>query len=229
MEEEVTAHIDGATVPVFLSLPPAPAPGVLVLSEAWGLNDDIRRICRRFGDAGYVAAAPDLFDGGDLACLTRAFVNLARGRGRLVDRGRVLLEWLESRPEVTEGRVGLAGFCLGGGFALLLGSSARVCAAMYAQVPSAEALAESCPVVASYGGRDRVYGRSGETLRRRLEDAGIDNDVKVYTRAGHGFMNRAEGHRVLTVLGRPLLAVGYDDAAAEDSWHRILEFFGRHL
>lgn len=219
-------------VPVYLVVPETvPAPGVLVLHETFGLNDDIRRVARRFASMGYVAAAPDLVGGGRPLCVARALLAAARGRGPVVDDAVGALIWLAGRPEVVDERVGVAGFCLGGSFALLLGARgrARAVSAAYGAYPGDDAAARLCPTVAHYGGRDRLYRGVAPRLEAALAEAGVPHDVVLYPDVGHSFMNRAEGHGLVKALGRPLLAVGYDPDAAEDAWRRIEAFFARHL
>ena len=229
MGEELT--VNGTTVYVARPSTP-PAAGVLVLHEVWGLNDDIRRIADRFASIGYLAAAPDLVDGGRLPCMIRALRELGRGEGPTVDRTRRLLAWLRDHPE-CDGRVAVAGFCLGAGFALLLAGldrPAAVSAAYGAPPDDDELVARSCPVVAHVGDRDRIFAPGITRLERILDEAGVPHDVKVYPGAGHSFMNRAEpSSRLLGLVGRLVLRVAYDDAAAEDAWRRIERFFARYV
>ena len=84
-----------------------------------------------------------------------------------------------------------------------------------------------CPVVASFGGRDRTLKGRPERLESALRDLGIPHDVKVYPEASHGFMNRHESG-----LGRVIDRVtsfGFRPEEAEDAWRRIFAFFGEHL
>jgi carboxymethylenebutenolidase len=206
-----------------------PWPGVLVVHEAWGLNDDIRNLAARFADHGYLAAAPDLLGGG-LRCMIRAFRDLTRGAGGHVDQARAALAWLAAHPDVKEHRVGVTGFCMGGGFALLLGveETSRAIAPNYGVVPrDPDHLRRLCPTIGSYGGRDRALRGDGERLAAALREHGIPGEVTFYPGAGHSFMNRgAPG------LMGPLMRVagaGYREEAAEDAWRRILAFFGEHV
>jgi carboxymethylenebutenolidase len=192
------------------------------------LDDDIRRLTDRVAGMGYLAVAPDLVDGGGWRCLARLFRDVRRGRGESVEKVEAVIDWLTQRADCS-GRVGCIGFCLGGGFAFLLGAKSLVDVAAPNYGMAAPDLTGSCPVVASFGGRDRMFRSNAARARRQLAAAGIDHDIEIYDQAGHGFMNQAEGHPVIETLGRPLLAVGYQRAAAEDAWNRIERFFGRYL
>lgn len=208
--------------------------GVVVIHEAYGLDDDIRRIAGRFAAAGYPTLAPDFFAdlGPSPLCIARFLRSVARGGGgrafRRLDAARA---WLAARSEVDGGAIGVAGFCMGGGFALLYAASGGIgaVAPFYAAVPREDgALDGICPVVASYGGRDRIFGDHGERLRSALGAAGVEHDVRTYPDAGHSFMSRHDG--VTGWLGAHLpLHAEYREDAAEDAWRRTFAFFDRHL
>ncbi|MCW2622167.1 MAG: carboxymethylenebutenolidase, partial [Frankiales bacterium] len=170
-----------------------PWPGVVVIHEAFGLTDDIRVSTDRFGDAGYVAVAPDLFShGGAIRCLKSTFAALVSGSGRAVDDIEATRAWTARRADCT-GKVGVIGFCMGGGFALVVANKGfDASAPAYGQLPKDldAALAGACPVVASYGGKDRGLKGAAGTLERHLTAAGVPHDVKEYAAAGHSFMNR---------------------------------------
>ncbi len=230
-DERTTVSASGHTIPVEVFRPTTSGerPAVLVLHEIFGLNDDIRRIARRFADAGYVAATPDFLAGGwYLGCIVRAARDLRSGAGPTVDVLEAVIAGLAARPDV--GRVGVAGFCMGGGYALLLGTRRRVDAAavFYGDVRSEAELAAACPLMGGYGGRDRIFGPQGRKLIATLDALGREHDVKMYEDAGHSYMSDA-GHPVLAWLTRPFMAVAYDREAAEDSWRRMLGFFARFL
>ena len=217
-------------VEVFEPDGPGPHPGVVVIHESYGLNDDIRRIARRFADNGYVAVAPDLLTGGPkLVCVMRAMGDLRKGRGPAVDALEGVLSKLEARDDV--GKVGVAGFCFGGGFALLLATRGRVPVAgvYYGEIRKREELAKACPIVGGYGGKDRMFGGKGRKLIATLDELGIEHDVKVYDDAGHSFMSEGAPFDTLAKISRPLMHVEYNERAAEDSWPRMLSFFAKHL
>src|SRR3954470_6061050 len=96
-----------------------PWPGVVVLHEAFGLTDDTRAHADRLARHGYLALAPDLFTaGGALRCLRATVPAMTSGRGDAfgdIEASRALLA---DRHDCT-GAVGVVGFCMGGGFALL--------------------------------------------------------------------------------------------------------------
>ena len=229
--ENTQILLRGRTVPVEIFKPQGtgPFPGLVVIHEIFGLNDDIRRIARRFASEGFLAATPDLMaDGLRIRCVWLAMRALQSGSGAMVEELETLIRLLESRPDV--GRVGAVGFCMGGGFALLLGTRERVAAAgiYYGETRSREELARACPVVGGFGAKDRSFAGKGRELIRNLTELGKEHDVRLYEDAGHSYMSRS-GHRLMALLTRPLLHVEYNESAAEDSWRRMLAFFGKHL
>ena len=122
-------------MPAYLAVPDradaARVPGLIVLHEIFGLNDDIRRIADRFAREGYAALAPDLYAGQGMRpfCILRTFLTLGRGEGpafEAIERARA---FLCERDEVDPSRIGIAGFCMGGSFALLFAARAPLGAA----------------------------------------------------------------------------------------------------
>jgi carboxymethylenebutenolidase len=221
---ELRAHL---AVPAVGS---GPWPGVVVLHEALGLTADIRQQADRLAAAGYLAVAPDLFSGGGLLrCLTSTITALTRGEGPAVEDILRVREWLLQRPDCA-GRVGVIGFCMGGGFALLLAARGfEVSAPNYGPLPrDLSALDGGCPVVASYGARDHMMPRGiGPDLEAALVARGIPHDVKTYPGVGHSFLNR-HGAGPFAVLER-VAGLHFDEDVAQDAWDRILRFFDEHL
>jgi carboxymethylenebutenolidase len=227
---------DGRRVHAFLALPSGvgPHPGVIVLHEIFGLNSDMRRIARRFADSGYAALAPDLFGGrGPKAiCIARTMLSIRSGRGTAYDDVDAARRYLESLAEVDGTRLGIVGFCMGGGFALLaaLQGPFRVAAPFYGEVPkNAKSLEGICPVVGGYGSRDKIFAAQGERLKRHLEMLQVPHDVVIYPHAGHSYMSQASPTLVRRIGAKGPMKAGYDATAAEDSWRRMLAFFGRYL
>jgi carboxymethylenebutenolidase len=229
---------DGGVTKGYLAVPGDPGtappdrrwPGVVVVHEIFGLSDSVRQQADRMASAGYLAFAPDLYTGKPwVRCVRGAIQQVRSGSGPAFTAIEAARAWLASRPDCS-GKTGVIGFCLGGGFALLCAPRDGFAAASvnYGNVPTdAEAALEgACPVVASFGARDPMGIKPAERLEKALTALGVPHDVKIYPNAGHRFMTEAQGP--LAPLAR-FARMGYDPEAAEDSWRRILLFFGDHL
>jgi carboxymethylenebutenolidase len=211
----------------------AARPGVIVIHEIFGLNDDIRRITGRIADLGYAALAPDLYDhpGLKVLCVLRTMRTLSRGEGEAFRDLDAARKFLQAQSGVDGSRIGVIGFCMGGGFALMFAVRAPlgVAGVFYGDVPkTVEQMRGVCPVLGGFGEKDRMFAAQGKRLEQLLTAAGIDHDVKLYPDAGHSFMSRNTGF--LASIGElsPMHA-GYNHDAAEDSWRRIEGFFAKHL
>jgi carboxymethylenebutenolidase len=210
-------------------------PGVIVIHEVFGDQPEIRGVCDAFAARGYVAVMPDLFSAGGLraVCVARAMIEVSSGRpGRVSGYIEESRAWLARQEGVDRDRIGVIGFCIGGGFALSYVATCRpgirAASINYGDVPKeAERLRGACPIVASYGARDRVVGPQGRRLRDHLEQLGIEHDIKVYDQAGHGFMT--EGSHPIGKLVFLPMRLGYAPAAAADAWQRVFAFFDQHV
>jgi carboxymethylenebutenolidase len=223
---------DYVAAPVPTSDRPGPWPGVVLVHDVLGLGDDMREQADWLAAAGYLVAVPDLYEGRlALRCLTTTFRQLTRRRGPVFDRLDAVRSALAVDPRCT-GRVGVIGYCMGGGFALLLAGRPgwSVAGVNYGPVPDDvdEVLRDACPVVASFGGRDKGFAGAAERLRTAADAAGVPADVKEYPDARHGFINRISVASPLTPLLK-VAGVGYDHDAAADAKRRILRFFDEHL
>jgi carboxymethylenebutenolidase len=207
---------------------------VVVIHEIFGLTDDVRALSDRMAALGYLALAPDFYRGGRWSrCMRGAFRELEAGRRAVLRRDRGGARRLAADPRCT-GEVGVAGFCLGGSFALL--AAARypfaVACVNYGEVPddAGPALAGACPVVASYGGRDRTLRGRPERLGRALAANGVDHDVRPIRPRGTAFLAERPYPLPVAALGRVNgMHLGPHRASAEDAWRRIDAFFARHL
>jgi carboxymethylenebutenolidase len=220
-------------LPGYLAVPAGagPWPAVVVLHEVFGLNDDIRRITDRFAEAGYLAFAPGLFSRGPKpVCIVSAFRALATGSGSAVDDIVAAAETLRA-DDRSNGKVGSAGFCMGGGFCLLLADRGvfDATAPNYGPFPPATGVpSRSCPIVASYGAQDRLLPGAAAKLEEGLAPSGVTRDIKEYPGVGHSFMNQWQTPSPLHFVER-IAGLHHSAPQAEDAWRRILTFFDAHL
>jgi carboxymethylenebutenolidase len=234
MPDVIVPTPDGTRMKAYLS-PPAsaePRPGVVVIHDAFGLTRVAREHTDRLAGYGYLTLAPDLYArGGMRRCVRATMQSMRSGQGKAFDDIQASRQWLADRADCN-GRVGIIGFCMGGGFALLSAPRYEFAAASvnYGEVPddAVDRLEGACPIVASYGGRDLTLRGRAKRLEEALTELGVPHDIKEYPDAGHSFMNRINAG---PVLGNALSITrfNYHHASSEDSWRRILDFFEAHL
>jgi carboxymethylenebutenolidase len=198
-----------------------PFPGVVVIHELFGLNDNIRDIAGRFAGEGYAALAVDLFSTASrITCMARIFhgMLIRPVENGVVDDLQAALDFLRARPEVDAARLGAIGFCMGGSYALQLACVAgdlRAASVFYGQNPRPlEAVARACPIVGSYPERD-FTANAARQLEPMLKRYQVPYDIKIYPGARHSFFNED--------------GPAYQAEAAADAWRRTLAFFDAHL
>jgi carboxymethylenebutenolidase len=220
-----TVHIPGGTpnLSAYFALPPGAGkfPGVVIIHEAFGLNDNIKDIARRFANEGYAALAVDLFAGrNQIVCMFRffggMFLNSLNHSG--IRDLKIALNYMENHPAVDSGKLGAIGFCMGGGFAIAWActdSRLNVIAPFYGTLPRpADALARLCPVVGSYPEED--WTKNGAVrLEAELSKNNIPHDIKIYPGAKHSFFNDTSRN--------------HNAEASADAWQRTLAFFKEHI
>jgi carboxymethylenebutenolidase len=208
----------------YLALPPGGlGPGVIVLQEWWGLVSHIKMVTDRFAAEGFVAIAPDLYDGEtttspDEAGRKLMALNIEQTARKLEDT----LEYLQNHPAVTGNRLGVVGFCMGGQLALLAATlSQRVGAVVdfYGIHPNVQPDFSklSAPVLGIFGENDGfVTPEAVRSLEAAIQQAGGSIETHTYAGADHAFFNDT----------RPEV---YQPEAAADAWHKTLSFLLREL
>lgn len=232
---EVTFPAPAGPLPGYLAVPEGdgPWPGVVVVHDALGLTADIERITNRMAGAGYLALAPALFRRGFRPrCVVSTLRALSAGDGTAVRDVVAARDHLAADPRCT-GKVGAIGFCMGGGFCLLLAPRGvfDAVAPNYGVLnhdSDYPPLRSACPTVASYGAKDRMLRGAAAKVEGILADGGVPHDVKEYPGVGHSFMNDFHLPAPLRLIEN-VAGLAYSEPESEDAWQRILAFFAHHL
>jgi carboxymethylenebutenolidase len=198
-----------------------PFPGLLVIHEAFGLNDNIRGIARQFAEEGYAALAVDLFSNRNrILCMLQAFHGMLirpLNNSTLSDL-QSTLTFLRQQEGVDRNRIGAVGFCMGGGYALQLAvteKGMKSASVFYGTNPKPlQAFAQSCPIVGSYPEKDFTTQAARE-LETVLIKNNIPHDIKVYEDTKHSFFNQQR--------------TPVEKEASKDAWQRMLSFFQDYL
>jgi len=220
-------------MPAWLAIPlnTSAAPGVVVIHDVLGMTRDHRNQADWLAQAGFLSLAIDLYyPGGMLLCLRSIIRDFTERSGPAFDDIEAARSWLAAQPNCT-GKIGVIGFCMGGGFVLLLISGHGFSAASVNYggklPPDFDAFLKlACPVVGSYGGLAKWEQGVADQLQIALERALVPHDVKEYPDAGHSFMNQ-HGTFLLKLLRYK--ANGYNEPATFDARRRIAAFFHQHL
>ncbi len=199
-----------------------PYPGVVVIQEWWGLNPNICDIANRIAAEGYVALAPDLFHGAVTAEPDEAqkLMMSLQEPNALVDMSGAVAA-LQARDDVRADRIGVTGFCLGGGMALLLAMNnpAVTAAAPFYGAPAAgmgDAANIRAALIGFYAGHDDwINAEAVAGIQSALDQAGVRNQIHVYPDSQHGFFNDTSD--------------AHDPQAAADAWRKLTAFFAAEL
>ena len=209
----------------YLSLPTTAGkhPAIVVIQEWWGVNDWVKEQADRFAKQGYVALAVDLYRG---KVATDQDLAHELSRGLPEDRGiadlRAGADYLVKRADVNASKIGVIGWCMGGGFSLGLSlADPRITATVinYGHLVTDPATIAKihAPILGNFGGADRgILPTDVKAFEAAATKAGKSVDLKMYDGTGHAFMN-------------PNNTGGYVAAAAADAWKRIDAFFQKQL
>lgn len=224
-EPDITLTVNGRQTRGYLAKPGGngPWPGVVVIQEWWGLNDNIRDTADRFARDGFLALAPDLYYGE-----TAAEPDDARKLAMAMEWDDALtviqsaINYLINLDVVQPKKIGIIGFCMGGGLAwhgaakLEKLGAAVPCYGGGPEMTPDEVAQINIPVLAIFGELDK--GVSPEVARQRsamMDAAGVRHETIIYPDAQHAFMNDQ----------RP----AYNPDATEDAWRRITAYFRETL
>ena len=219
---------DGKTLNGYLAEPKAGknAPGVVVIQEWWGLNDQIRGVADKLAGAGYRALVPDLYRGKSALEAKEAEhlmngLNFADAAGQDV-RGAV--QYLKSTGSK---KAGVTGFCMGGALTLLAAVNAPeadAAVAWYGFPPLeyVDASRIKAPLMGHWATQDQFFpiGKVDE-LEKKLRAANVKFEFHRYD-AKHAFANE-------TADSKGLPPLKHDPKAAEQAWKRTLDFFAKNL
>jgi len=224
---------DGSAMRLHLSAPAGtgPFPALVVMQHQGGVDEFIQKITERLAQAGYVAAAPDLYhrDGPD--CKDDIVTRRSRlGDRRIINDIAATVDYLQGQGSVANGRIGIIGFCMGGRLALLGAATHPVFKTAVAFYPGNafrawgrdlpspfERVGEiHCPIQGHFGADDaNPSPEDMAKLDAELTKFGKAHEFYSYSNAGHAFMDDTKE--------------SYRRHADEASWPRTLEFLKRHL
>jgi carboxymethylenebutenolidase len=208
-------------------------PGVVVIQEAFGVNDHIKKVTDRLAGEGYVAIAPDIFHREaerliPYSDMSKAIATLQRVQDpkAMEDVGAAIAH-LKSQKNVKSGSIGVVGFCMGGRLTYL--TAAHHANDVKAAVPyygggipmgNPSPLARTgeikCPMYLFFGGKDQLIPLAQvDQIKGELTNKKVAFQMNVYPDAGHGFNCDDRG--------------SYHEASAKDAWEKTKSFFGQHL
>jgi carboxymethylenebutenolidase len=223
---------DGFSMPAYIARPESSKrlPALLFVFDIFGSTTEMRRVADDFAGGGYVVMMPDLFSRGSwFSCVRKLMADIKAGSGLSVQDLLDARAWLAGREYVDAAHTATIGFCMGGAFALILAKSGlfQVAAPFYGQAPAK--LDGACPIVASYGGRDKPLLAEFEKVKQEVERLNIPNDLKLYPGAGHGFMSSAPNPVLEFLMSKLPVHAGYNPQAAADATARVLSFLKAHI
>jgi carboxymethylenebutenolidase len=222
---DITLESQGAQITGYLARPAAAGTyaAILVCHENRGLTPHIRDVARRFAKAGYVALALDLLsrEGGT--------ANLDRDQipGLLTDAGperhvgdfMAAFSYLQGLEGVDGQRIGMTGFCFGGGITWRCATAIpdlKAAVPFYGPAPELEQVPNiRAAVFGVYAEQDERINADKDALEQALVEAGVTHQMKVYPGVNHAFHNDT-GER-------------YDETQATQAWQDMLAWFETHL
>jgi carboxymethylenebutenolidase len=222
--EMIQFSSNGSTCSGYLSIPESgKGPGVIVIQEWWGLVDHIKDVCDRFASEGYVALAPDLYHGKSTKSPDEAGKLMMALRIDEAEKDlRGAVQYLRNHPATVGERVGIIGFCMGGALSFYAASKNKeigACVVCYGIHPNVkpDLVNLEAPVLGIYAENDRsVPPEAVRKLEGQLKALEKTVEFQIYPGTDHAFFNDTRKEV-------------YNEAAAKDSWNRVLDFFKKYL
>jgi len=219
---------DGQSVAGYLAEPAqaAGAPGMVVIQEWWGLNDQIKGVADTLAAAGYRAMVPDLYRG-KVALAANEAQHLMTGLNFGDAAGQDVRGAVQYLKASGSAKAGVTGFCMGGALTVL--SAVNVpetdaCVVWYGYPPLeyVDAAKIKAPLMGHWATLDEAFPIAKvDELEQKLRAAGVEFEFHRYD-AKHAFANETADSKNLPMLK-------HDPAAAELAWRRTMEFLARHL
>jgi carboxymethylenebutenolidase len=200
-----------------------PWPGLIVIHEWWGLDQQTKSIADRFAAVNYLTFSPDLYHGelaktGDAE---KAMALVQKYGPTAPEELQKLFDVLKKLPEST-GKLGSVGFCFGGRMSLMLGINRPVDAVCTFYGGGMQQVFDQldqlhCPVLGLFGDQDQsIPIGTVELFDQRLDQVGVAHEIIVYPNSGHAFFRDSDPK-------------AYRPEAAKDAWQRVTKFFDQHL
>ena len=219
---------DGKSVNGYLAEPAgaAKAPGLVVIQEWWGLNDQIRGVADKLAKAGYRALVPDLYRG-KTAVDAKEATHLMTGLNFADAATQDIRGAVQYLKKTGSPKVGVTGFCMGGALTVLSAVNvpemdAGVIWYGYPPLEHVDASKIKAPLLGHWATQDQAFAISGvDELEKKLRAANVKFEFHRYN-AKHAFANETADSKGLDMLK-------YDRKAAEQAWKRTMDFLAKHL
>lgn len=209
----------------YLALAKEKGPAVIVVHEWWGLNDHIKDVCDRFAKEGFNAFGIDLYKEEptkDPVIAQRRMTNLVNNRERVLEDIKEAIDYLNSLSNVEPKNIGITGFCMGGAVTLYaaceLGDKIKAAAPFYGMPKMFPLNFDNlkAKVLGLYAGEDPFIPKEDiEYLKYELEKRN-KGTLYIYPGVNHAFFNNTRTEV-------------YNEEAAKDAWHKVIEFFKKEL
>lgn len=215
---------DGTEFTAFLARPVAegPYPGIIMIHEWWGLNDQVRSMAHVLAGEGYVVLAVDLFNGSVATTTEGALANLRDNPNNItVPKMQAAVEYLKEMPDVDPAKIASLGWCYGGGQSFQLGINEELQGVViyYGRIStdSTELMELKEPVLGLFGEEDiSIPAEDVREFERLLKAQGTSADIHIYEGAGHAFAN-------------PTNTQAFRKEQAMDAWNKTLDFLDQNL